>query len=313
MVNRQVLTAGPETVHWGYYESSLNPVMILQSNDIVVVHTLFGMPTDMHPDQRRIPPELNAIFESVQRDLGPHILTGPIYVEGAEPGDVLAVKIRDIQLRFDWGHNRFMPEKGTLPEIFPKYCSWIIEIDKKNKTAQWISGVKVPVDRPFFGNIGVAPLPSRGRVSSRFPNEYGGNLDNKELVAGSTLYLPVFNPGGLLSIGDGHAAQGDGEVDGTAVETGLTGEFEISLRKDMSLRLPRAETELHYITMGFDPDLDAAAKTALREMLDHMVTAYDLSREEAYSLCTAVVDLRITQTVNGNKGVHAMLPKGIFY
>jgi acetamidase/formamidase len=285
--------------------------MEIQPNDTVVVHTLFGMPTDMHPDRTRIPPELTAIHENVERDLGPHFLTGPIYIKGAEPGDVLVVKIRDIRLRLDWGHNRFMPGKGTLPEIFPKFGSWVIEIDKKNKTAQWIGDIKVPLDRPFFGNIGVAPLAVRGRVSSRIPNEHGGNLDNKELVAGSTLYLPVFNPGGLLSIGDGHAAQGDGEVDGTAVETGLTGEFEISLRKDISLRLPQAEIDSHYITMGFDPDLDIAAKTALREMLDHMVTAYDLSREEAYSLCTAIVDLRITQTVNGNKGAHAMLPKAI--
>ena len=142
--------------------------------------------------------------------------------------------------------------------------------------------------------------------------QHGGNLDNKELGSGSTLYFPVYNPGAQFSVGDVHAAQGDGEVDGTAVETGLVGEFELTLRKDFSLRLPRAETKSHYITMAFDPDLDVAAKIALREMLDYMVTTYDLSREEAYSLSTAVVDLRITQTVNGNKGVHAMLPKAVF-
>jgi acetamidase/formamidase len=312
MSRRHEVFATPETVHWGYFDSTLKPILAIDPGDRIVMHSVFGLPTDMHPNRDRVPPELSAIHERVEHSMGPHILGGPFYVNGVEPGDVLVVDVRDVQLRFDWGHNRFGPHKGTLPEDFPKARSWVIEIDKTCKTAEWINGIRVPLQHPFFGIIGVAPPPGWGRISSRIPREHGGNIDNKELGAGATLYLPVFNEGALLSLGDGHAAQGDGEVDGTAVETGLTGEFEISVRRDIALRLPRAETPSHYITMGFDPDLNVAVKIALREMLDHMVTTYDLSREEAYSLSTALVDLRITQTVNGSKGVHAMLPKAVF-
>lgn len=312
MPKRHEITASPETVHWGYFDATLKPILTIQPGDTLVVHTVFGLPTDMHPDRRRVPPELQAIHETVEHQLGPHILNGPVWVEGAEPGDVLAVHIEDIRLRFDWGHNRFAPQKGTLPEDFPKFCAWIIEIDKTKKTGKWIGDIEVPLTRPFFGIIGVAPPPAWGRISTRQPREHGGNVDNKELTAGATMYLPVFNPGGLLSIGDGHAAQGDGEVDGTAVETGLSGEFVVELRKDLALRLPHAETPTHYMTMAFDPDLDVAVKVALREMIDHMVRTYALTREEAYSLSTALVDLHVTQTVNGNKGVHAMLPKAVF-
>ena len=229
MSKRHELSARPGTVHWGYYDHILEPILTIQSGDVVVIRSLFGLPTDMHHDRSRIPEDLTAIHETVPRDLGPHILVGPIAVEGAEPGDVLVVKILDIQLGLNWGHNRFMPKKGTLPEDFPNACSWIIEIDKKSKTAHWIAGAKVSVEHPFFGNLGVAPAPSRGRISSRFPDQHGGNLDNKEFVSGSILYFPVFNPGAQFSAGDGHAAQGDGEVDGTAVETGLVGEFELGI------------------------------------------------------------------------------------
>jgi acetamidase/formamidase len=134
-------------------------------------------------------------------------------------------------------------------------------------------------------------------------------MDNKELAAGTTLYLPVFNPGALFSAGDGHAVQGDGEVCLTALETCMTGTFELIVRKDLSLAMPRAETPGHYLTMGMNEDLDDAAKQALREMIALIRERANLSAEDAYTLCSLMADLRITQLVDGNKGVHAMLPK----
>jgi acetamidase/formamidase len=159
--------------------------------------------------------------------------------------------------------------------------------------------------------MGVAPTPETGRVSSSPPGRHAGNLDNRELVVGSTLYIPVFVPGALFEIGDGHAAQGDGEVNGTAVETSLAGTFEFHVRKDLRWRLPRAQTPTHFITFGFDVDLDVAARTALNEMLDWLVALTKLSRDEAYSLSSFAVDLHITQTVNNVKGVHAMIERSI--
>jgi acetamidase/formamidase len=244
---------------------------------------------------------------------GPHILTGPIHVEEAKPGDVLQVDILDIALRQDWARHLIAPLKGTLTEDFHETWKVIIDLDLERKVARWPKdkGVEIPL-RPFFGELGVAPAPRYGRVTSVFPLEHGGNLDNKELVAGTTLYLPVWNPGALFSAGDGHAAQGDGEVDVTALETALTGVFRLTVRKDLHLSVPHAETPTHYMTTGFDPDLDDAVKMALREMIGYLIRTRGLSREEAYALCSIAVDMRITQLVNVYKGAHALLPKAIF-
>jgi acetamidase/formamidase len=172
------------------------------------------------------------------------------------------------------------------------------------------SGLKVPM-RPFFGQLAVAPPKSFGRQNSKEPREFGGNIDCKELTAGSTIYLPVWNEGALFSTGDGHAAQGDGEVNGTAIETALKGTFEFRVRKDLGWRLPRAETATHLITFGLDADLDQAARQALREMIDWITALTGVSRDEAYSLSSFAVDLHVTQTVNNVKGVHAMLDRSI--
>jgi acetamidase/formamidase len=169
-------------------------------------------------------------------------------------------------------------------------------------------GMELPL-APFFGVMGTAPPAHWGRVSSLIPRAFGGNIDNKELGAGATLYLPVFVEGALFSCGDGHGAQGDGEVCITAIETALEGTFEFHLREDLSFAMPRAETRTHHITMGIDPDLDICAKDALREMIGLITERTKLSREEAYMLCSLAADLRVTQTVNGNKGIHCMLPK----
>jgi acetamidase/formamidase len=170
--------------------------------------------------------------------------------------------------------------------------------------------LRVPL-RPFFGQLAVAPPREFGRQNSKEPREFGGNIDCKELTAGSTIYLPVWNDGALFSTGDGHAAQGDGEVNGTAIETALTGTLEFHLRKGLGWKLPRAETPTHYITFGLDFDLDDAARQALREMLGWIGALTGISRDEAYALSSFAVDLHVTQTVNNVKGVHAMLDKSI--
>jgi acetamidase/formamidase len=260
----------------------------------------------------QIQPALLEIDREV-KDRGevPHFLTGPVYVEGAEPGDVLEVKILSVDLAIPYAVNFFIPGRGFLPDEFPYAYAKATPLDMTRKVAEFAPGVTVPL-RPFFGVMGVAPPALAGRVSSGPPWIHSGNLDNKELVAGTTLYMPVHAPGALFSVGDGHAAQGDGEVCVTAMETSLRGTFQLIVRKDMKLRWPRAETPTHYLTMGFNENLEEAAKIALEEMLDFLVSEKHMSRSEAYILASDAVDLRITQLVDGKKGVHAMLPKAIF-
>lgn len=304
------LPATPETVHWGYFDARRKPVLSVASGDRVVVDTLSGEPEDMptHGHSFEILPEHPDVHDACERGSGPHFMTGPIEVEGARAGQVLEVRILECELRQDWGWNLVEPLLGTLPEDFPQRRILHIPIDRAARTCRLPWGKELPL-RPFFGVLGVAPPPAYGRISSIQPREHGGNLDNKELCAGATLYLPIWNDGALFSVGDGHGVQGDGEVCLTALETAMRGTFELVLRKDMSLKRPRAETDGHYITMGLDPDLDDAAKQALRDMIDLVVALRGLSRGDAYSLCSLAADMRITQLVDGNKGVHAMLPK----
>ena len=204
-----------------------------------------------------------------------------------------------------------MPGRGLLPDEFPTAKDRVLWLDLKNKTTEYAPGVVVPL-KPFWGVIGVAPPTSMGRVSSGPPNIFGGNMDNRDLVGGTTLFLPVFVSGGLLSIGDGHAAQGYGEICLSAIETSLKGEIQVILQKNKPLKQPRAETPTHYMTMGLNPDLDEAAKIAAREMLDWIVELKGLSRDDAYMLGSAVMDLVVTQVVDGTKGIHAFMPKSIF-
>ena len=171
-------------------------------------------------------------------------------------------------------------------------------------------GVTIPA-KPFFGVMGTAPAAGRGRMTSVEPQDFGGNIDNKELVAGSVLYLPVAVAGGLFSAGDGHAAQGDGEVCLSAVETGLTATFGIGLVKGAHLPAPFAETPGHLITMAFHEDLDEAVRIALRHMIGQIAERTLLSAEHAYRLCSLAADLHVTQVVNRRKGIHVMLPKSI--
>jgi acetamidase/formamidase len=241
----------------------------------------------------------------------PHILTGPVAVEGAEPGNVLQVDILDIKLRQDWGFNLIRPLGGTLPDEFPEGRILNIPLDAEKMIGRLPFGVDIPL-KPFFGIMGVAPPKNWGRCTSVIPRSFGGNIDNKQLVAGTTLYLPVHVAGANFSCGDGHGAQGDGEVCLTAIETALQGKFRLTVRKDMVLKQPRAETPTHVITMGFDTSLDRAMETALREMIDYLVETKNITRMNAYTLCSVGVDFHVTQTVNTSKGVHGMLPKALF-
>src|SRR5262249_22310284 len=201
------------------------------------------------------------------------------------------------------------PGGGLLRDELPYTLSRLTALNEGTGFADFARGIRIPLRR-FSGSMGFPP--PTGRVDSRPPGYYTGNMDNKELVAGTTLYMPVHAPGALFSVGDGHAAQGDGEVDQTAIETGLVGLLRFIVRKDLKLRWPRAETPTHLITMGFHESLDEAARRATREMIDYLVTSRGLSREDAYALTSIAVDLRVTQVVDTAKGVHAMLPKAIF-
>lgn len=307
MANHELI-ANPDTVHWGFYEAALSPVLKVASGDTIEVHTEPpGLREIVRPRASR---NLLEILERKEMGMGSHIMTGPIAVEGAEPGDVLEVRFHQIEPRYDWGFNAILPLKGGLPEDFPRKRMVIVEINREAMVGDWGAGVKVPL-RPFFGNFGVAPSPEMGRIPTTMPGVWGGNIDNKELTAGATVYFPVFNDGALFSVGDGHGCQGDGEANSFGIEMGLTATIELIVRKDMNVEMPRAETETHHILMGFDPIIDNAAKMALRETIAFLGEAKGMSREDAYTLCSLAVDLRVTQIVNGVKGVHAMLAKSL--
>jgi len=305
------LVARSDTVHWGFFDAALEPVLAVQSGDSVRVLTEPVALRELLPQlDSRISAELREIAAVKTGGPSSHVLNGPIAVKGAAPGDVLEVFFERIDPRYDWGFNCIQPLKGGLSEDFPCRKTVVVEIDKEKRLGDWGAGVRVPL-APFFGEVGVAPEPKLGRVPSSLPGVWGGNLDNKELVAGTRLFLPVFAKDALFSIGDGHACQGDGEADSFALETGLDATVRLTIRRDLSLAAPMAETPTHYIFMGFDPILDNAAKSALREAIDFLVKKNGMSREDAYILCSLAVDLHVTQIVNGVKGVHAMLPRSL--
>jgi acetamidase/formamidase len=311
------LEATPATIAYGYYWSQAKPALRIPSGDIIDVDTLLtNTPAGLEKagvSEARIQSSLKSIVEEVtgeRRGPGGHILTGPVYVEGAEPGDVLEVRILAIDLALDYGYNGC---SGVLPENCEAGVPVrIIPLERSTMRAEFAPGIVVPL-RPFFGSMGVAPAPEAGRVSSNPPGRHAGNLDNRELIAGSTLYIPVFVPGALFEVGDGHVAQGDGEVDQTAIETSLRGRLQLTVRKDMKLSWPRAETPTDYISMATDPDLLVATKTAIQEMVDFLIAEKHLSRHQAYQLVSIAGNVAVTQLVDKpNVGVHVRLPKNLF-
>jgi acetamidase/formamidase len=313
------LKATPSTVAYGYYWSQAKPALRIKSGDTVAIQTMLtNTPERLAASgvkQEEIEPELKAIVSQVTGEAkgpGGHILTGPVYIEGAEPGDALEVRILKIDYSIPYAYNSFSPQRGVLtPDDFQRGATKIIPLDTKRGVAKFSDKIEIPL-HPFFGSMGVAPPPDMGRVSSGPPGIFAGNLDNKDLIAGTKVFIPVFVPGALFEVGDGHAGQGNGEVDITALETSLTGTFQFIVRKDMHLKGPRGETPTHWIAMGLDPNLDEALRKAVRDAIDFLVSEKHLTRDEAYQLCSVGVDFNVTQAVDGTKGVHGMIPKSIF-
>ena len=311
------LPASPTTVAWGYYWAKAKPVLTVHSGDTVRIQTLSTCGSNQRMEDEgvpaaEIPPYNQPIYDQV-KDRGPggHILTGPVAIAEAEPGDVLEVQILKIDIDAPFACNGFGVGHGFLPNDFPYGRSKIIPLDREKMIGHFAPGIDIPL-HPFFGSMGDAPPPSAGRYDSAPPWMNAGNMDNKLLVAGTTLYIPVHAKGALFEVGDGHAGQGNGEVDITAMETFLTGTFRFIVHKDQHLLWPRAETPASYITMGFSPDLKTATEMATRNMIDFLVTEKHLSRDDAYMLTSVAVDVDITQLVDGNVGVHAICPKDIF-
>jgi acetamidase/formamidase len=316
--------SGPETVHWGYLSSAVEPVLRVKSGATVTIDTVsheglledqgdpagffkrFGIP------KSEVLADAVAIYAKVQHSsTGPHVVSAPIYIEGAEPGDVLAVKTLKAKPRVPYGVNTSRMGKGTLPHDFPLNRSIVTPFDLKRNVVHFAPGIEIPL-RPFFGLMATGPALSLGKVNSAPPGAYGGNIDLNELTEGSVLYLPVHVPGALFMTGDGHACQGDGEVNLTAIETSLTGTFRFDLIKQKFLTLPRAETQTHWITMGLHENLDDAMRICVRETVKFLGERHGLDPADAYALASVAIDFEITQNVDGVKGIHAMIPKGIF-
>ena len=313
------LLATPDTIAYGWYDAAATPVLRIASGDIIDVDTLLtNTPVGLRRAgvaEDQIQDSLKKITEAFpqgnpKRGPGGHILTGPVFVEGAEPGDALEVKILSIDLAIPYGYNGcsgYLRENCPTPPAPAK----IIPLDAKTMTAAFAPGIVIPL-HPFYGSMGVAPPPEAGRVSSNPPGIHAGNLDNKSLVAGTTLFIPVHAPGALFEVGDGHAAQGDGEVDQTAIETSLRGRLQLTVRKGMKLNFPRAETPTDFISMGTDEDLAKATRIAIQEMIDFLVATKGLDKTAAYQLTSVAGNVHITQLVDGKVGVHVKMPKEIF-
>jgi acetamidase/formamidase len=313
---KYTLKATPKTVAWGYYDAVAPPVLHIHSGDSVEFETLItnspaGLEkAGLRPDE--VQQSLRDIYTNVSnKGPGGHILDGPVYVEDAEPGDTLEVRIQKIDLAIPYAHNAFGPNRGFLPEDFPYRRMKIIPLDRDRMIAKFSPGIEIPL-HPFFGSMGVAPPEVYGRIDSAPPGVHAGNMDNKELVEGTTLYLPVYARGALFEVGDGHVGQGNGEVDITALETSLVGTLQFIVHKGTNQKYPRAETPSHYMSMGFHQELYEASRIAVREMIDFLVAQKHLSRDDAYMLISVGGDVEITELVDGNKGVHVLLPKAIF-
>lgn len=312
-----LLRATCQTVHLGGFSPTLAPVLSVQSGDRVQIETYTGFYVCDQAPEAFAPPELLDIVQNLpeaQRvDVGPHLLTGPIWVEGAEPGDVLEVQLEAIAPRLPMGFNAIRTGWGALAERFEQQALRFIPLDLERGIAEFPpkSGIQIPL-RPFFGIVAVAPLE---RCSSVPPGRFGGNMDNRHLQAGSRIFLPVLQPGALFSMGDGHSAQGSGEINGTAIETSMNGTVRLTLRKDLphlDLTTPIAETPTAWMTMGFGSTLDDALEQALEQMVGFLEKFVGLEPEEAYALCSLGIHFHITQVVNRpQKGVHGMLPKAL--
>jgi acetamidase/formamidase len=306
-----VLEVAPHNVHWGYFSAGLKPRLIINSGDTVTISAVSGGPEILPESPLVVPAVQRDIHAQVKERMIPgHICTGPVEVRGAKKGQTLQVDIQKIEPFADWAYHLIKPLVGALPLDFDERRLIHLTLDRSRNMWRLPWGQEIPFE-PFFGVMGVAPPASWGTVNSLPPRQNGGNIDNKELGAGSTLYLPIFADGALFSVGDGHGAQSDGEI-GMACETGLVGTFRLTVRDDMPIAWPMGETPTHFMTMAFDPDLDDCVVTALRLMLEFLTARTKLDRYQAYALMNLVADLRVTQVANGDKGIHCRMHKKYF-
>ena len=305
------LEATPATVAYGHYWAETKPVLTINSGDIIDVDTMLTSTPDRLEKAgvpaNEIQQSLRDIVEQV-KDRGPggHILTGPVFVTGAEPGDALEVKVLSIDLPIGYGYNGC---SGFIREnCVPGRGPTILRLDRKNMTSEFLPGIVIPL-KPFFGSMGVAPEPSLGRVSSNPPSRHAGNLDNRELVAGSTLYIPVFVKGALFEVGDGHAAQGDGELTGDALETSMDIEFTVDLIRDRSFGHPLAENADFLISIGIAGSIDQALQQATSGMVRWLDRDYGLNANEAAMVLGFSVKYDVVDLVGTQVSVAAKVPK----
>lgn len=318
------LRSTPDTVLWGYIAANLPPALTIKPGQIVEIEALShqGLTTNKDPEKffadygipgAEVLPDAKAVYAEVKRPKGAsvHILTGPIYVEGAEPGDALEVRVLDIKFRVPYGVNNTGPGKGVLPELLQEAAAKLIRIDLERRVALFSADIEIPLN-PFMGIMAVAPPRSLGMVSSTPPGAWGGNIDLKFTGIGSSLYLPVFNKGGQFFTGDGHAVQGDGEVDGGAIEISLKPTLQFVLHKGKRIHSPRVETATDYLMTGLDVDLNVASRLALQEAVAFLRAEKDMTAADAYALSSLAIDLGIGEAVDIVNLVYAKIPKNIF-
>ena len=321
-----VLRSTAGTVLWGHIAADREPVLLIRSGQTVRIDTVShqGLTSERDPGDvfgaggiapEAVLPDARDIYRGVTRaeGAGAHIITGPIHIAGARPGDMLEVRVLDVEFRVPYGINATGPGRGAAPELLSQAAQKIIHLDLARNVALFSDEVEVPL-APFMGIMAVAPPPETPRVNTRPPGAYGGNMDFKHLVAGATLYLPVFNDGALFYTGDGHGVQGDGEVDGTAIEISLTPTLQFFLHEGVgkAMKWPRAEDAAHHYVMGMATDLGAALRNAVTETARFLAQRAGLSDAEAYALCSLAVDFRIGEAVNSVQMVYGMIPKKLF-
>jgi len=321
-----VLRSTPETVVWGYIRADRAPVSRVKSGETVRIDTVShqGLNTTDDPvayfgaagiEPADVLEDAQTIYRAMKREAGagPHIVTGPVYVEGAEPGDMLEVRMLDVACRTSYGINSTGPGWGAAPDLLDEPAAKVLKLDLARKVALFSPNIEIPL-APFMGIVAVAPPPPTPRVSTKPPGPFGGNIDFKHLTTGAILYLPVFNDGALFYAGDGHAVQGDGEVDGTAIEISLAATVQLIVHKagGREMKWPRAEDDTHHYVMGMDADLDKALHHAIRETAAFLQSRAKLTAAEAYALCSLAVDFRIGEAVNNVLMVYGAIPKRIF-
>lgn len=337
-MNLHTLAATPATVHWGHFDASLAPVLRVRSGDLIQVEAVShhaGDDPDLMFDSR-----IEALFAGVApalREPGPHIMTGPIFVEDARPGDLLQVRYLSMRPRTRYGSNLAANWGFLYKELGSKDRVTIYRIDEQANTAQALyaydypgayrapgsihrcpscdrqqalPGVRIPV-RPHLGTAGVAP-DQPGRISTVPPGRHGGNIDNWRIGAGATMYYPVQVDGALFSVGDPHISQGDGEISGTAIEASLDVLMQVGICRDFAFPSPLLETADCWIVHGFNEDLTLAMRDAALDMLHFLTERQRLSRDDAYSLMSVAADFAVTQVVDQRRGIHVRVSRHLF-